>query len=155
MHVKEALPLIFGVPHKTFYKDFNAASVFVAELRPGLEGIKTVSKELLRRGIQPVIICDNMMAHCMERGLVKAVHIFYGRLTKKKAACRTGSLVAAIAALKHQIPVRLHRGRAGGRKTSLLRMDGRKVTQQNIKTYAPLSEDVPLVYIEERSLASA
>ncbi len=148
MHVHEPMPLIFGVPHKAFYKNFKAGSVFVAELRPGLEGIKVVARELLRRDIQPVVICDNMMAHCMERGLVRAVHIFYDRLSKKKAVCRTGSLIAAICALKHHVPIHLQRGRAGRRKTSLLKIDGRKVTAQNIKTYVPPSEDVPLVYVK-------
>jgi len=142
------MPLIFGVPHKSFYKDFRPTMAFVAELRPGLEGTQVVAKELLRRRIQPVVICDNMMAHCMERGLVNAVHIFYGRLTKKKAVCRTGSLIAAICAFKHQIPTRLHRGKVSRSKGSLLRMGGKKVTSQNIKTLVPPTEDVPRIYIK-------
>ncbi|MGE5279156.1 MAG: hypothetical protein ACM3L6_00220 [Deltaproteobacteria bacterium] len=142
------LPLIYGVPHKNFYKDFRPTMAFVAELRPGLEGTKVVAGELLRHGVQPVVICDNMMAHCMERGLVNGVHIFYDRLTKKKAVCRTGSLIAVLCAFKRQIPVRLGRGRAGRRRGSLLKIDGRKVTAQNIKTFVPAAEDVPLIYVK-------
>jgi hypothetical protein len=148
MHVNKPLPLIYGVPHKSFYRDFKPTMAFVAELRPGLEGIKEVAKELLRRRIQPVIICDNMMAHCMERGLVNSAHIFYDRLTKKKAVCRTGSLIAAVCALKRQIPTYLHRGKKGGAKGSLLKIDGRKVTAQGIKTFVPPTEDVPLIYVK-------
>jgi len=148
MHIHRPMPLIFGVPQKGFYRDFKPTMAFVAELRPGLEGTKLVAKELLRRRVQPVIICDNMMAHCMERGLVNGVHIFYGRLTKHKAVCRTGSLIATICALKHQIPIALHRGRTGRSMAPLLKMDGRKVTVQGIKTFAPPTEDVPLIYID-------
>ncbi len=148
VYVHKPMPLIFGVPQKSFYKDFKPTMAFVAELRPGLEGTKVVAKELLRHHVQPVVICDNMMAHCMEQGLVNGVHIFYGRLKKKKAVCRTGSLIAAICALKRQIPIHLHRGKTGRPKGSLLKIDGRKVTAQDIKTFVPPTEDVPLLYVE-------
>jgi len=154
VHVDKPLPLIYGVPHKGFYKDFKPTMAFVAELRPGLGGTKVVAKELLRLRIQPVIICDNMMAHCMERGLVSSVHLFYSRLTKKKAVCRTGSLIAAICALKRQIPMQLHRGKAGTSKGSLLKIDGKKVTVQGIKTFVPPTEDVPLIYVDPASRKS-
>jgi len=142
------MPLIFGVPHKSFYKDFKPTMAFVAELRPGLEGTRVVAKELLRRRIQPVVICDNMMAHCMERGLVNGVHVFYGRLTRHKAVCRTGSLIAVLCARTHQIPTRLHRGKVSRREGSLLKLDGRNVTAQNIKTFVPPTEEVPLIYMD-------
>jgi len=148
VHVHKPLPLVYGVPQKSFYKDFRPTMAFVAELRPGLEGTRVVAKELLRRHVQPVVICDNMMAHCMERGLVNDVHIFYGRLTKKKAVCRTGSLIAVLCALKHQIPAHLHRGRTGRAKGSLLMLGGRKVAPRGIKTFAPPTEDVPLIYVD-------
>ena len=145
MHIKEKIPLIFGVPEHSFYNGLKAKKVFVAELRPGLEGARAVAAELLKRGIRPVIVCDNMMAFCMKRGLVKNVHIFYNALKKDAGLCRTGSFVAALCASWHKVPVYLHRAAyVPKRPASLLKIDGVNVTAQNLKTYVPIFEEVPL-----------
>ena len=146
MLIKEKIPLIFGVPHKDFYKGLKAKKVFVAELRPSLEGAKKVAAELLKHRIQPIVICDNMMAFCMERKLVSIVHIFGAARRDCVVLCRTGSLVAAIAARAHHIGVVLHRAAAGAENKAqdLLRIAGRRVTSGRIKTYVPEYEEVLL-----------
>jgi translation initiation factor 2B subunit (eIF-2B alpha/beta/delta family) len=149
MDVKEKIHLIFGVPEKKFFRDFSEARSFVAELRPGLEGVKYTAAALLKKGTQPVIICDNMMAFCMERGLVDRVHIFYQSINKKTAVCRTGSLIAALCAATHGIPVEAHRAAPLRKSGSLLKISGQSVTSGRMKTYAPLTEEVPLEYITE------
>lgn len=130
-------------------KSLMASKVFVAEQRPGLEGMKQVSESLLKNKIQPVVICDNMMAFCMERGLVESVHIFAYALNRTTALCRTGSLIAAICAHAHEIPVVLHPSvKQDKQKAShLLRIGGRKVTDAKIKTYVPTEEEVPMALI--------
>jgi methylthioribose-1-phosphate isomerase len=146
MDIHKRIPLIFGVPEPSFYDRLKEKRVFVAELRPGLEGAQVVAKELLKRGIQPVIICDNMLAFCMKRGLVKEVAIFYTALNKNVSLCRTGSLIAALCAKIHKIPVLL--SKAGWivqkRPVSILKIGGKKVTSQDLKNYVPLLEEVPL-----------
>lgn len=150
MRVDKKIPLIFGVPDKGFYKGLKGKEVFVAELRPDIEGIKVVGPALLEAGIQPVIICDNMMAFCLGRGLVSGVHIFYEKKEEQGAVCRVGSLIAALCAKTHQVPVYLHKGPALRKKaSSLLKIDGVSVTSGKIKTYVPLAERVPLAYVTE------
>jgi len=150
MLINGKIPLIFGVPPEGFLKGFKSQKAFVAEVRPGLEGMTIVAKELNKAGRESVVICDNMMAFCMERGLVSAVHIFYQALNKKTALCRTGSLIAALCAKAHHIPVTLSRARVLKFKpASLLQIGARKVTAGNIKTYVPFFEEVPLGLTKE------
>lgn len=144
-------PLIFGVPGGDFYKTLNSKEVFVSELRPGLDGMKIVATDLLKAGIKPVIICDNMLGFCMSRGFVKEVHIFSNAITGKNAICRTGSLVAALMAHMHKVPVYLHKAQALNMKAkSLLEIDGINVGAKDIKTYVPVAERVPLRLVKGR-----
>lgn len=144
-------PLIFGCPTNEFYNDLKAQEAFVAELRPGLEGMKQVSKSLLERGIKPVVICDNMMAFCMERGLVSEVYIFSEKGNPHAAVCRTGSLIAAICARQHRVPVILHKTKAlpAAKKADLLTIGGVKVASAKAKTYVPVTEAVPLDLVDK------
>jgi methylthioribose-1-phosphate isomerase len=150
MRIEKKIPLIFGVPQEGFIDRLKARQAFVAELRPGLEGATLVAKGLLKKGRQPILICDNMMAFCMERGLVSAVYIFYQALHKKRALCRTGSLIAALCAKVHGIPVYLSPAKALKFKaSSLLKIGERKITVGTLKTYVPFFEEVPLELIKE------
>lgn len=127
---------------------FVGTEVFVAELRPGIEGIKVTAAALQKRGVVPVIICDNMMAFCMQRGLVERVFIFAQSVGPATAVCRTGSLIAALCAKIHGIPVECRKARPLKKKaSSLLKMDGRSVTSARVKTWVPLTEEVPLELI--------
>lgn len=145
--------MIFGVPDKGFFEALKAKLVFVAELRPGLEGAKTVAKELLKRKITPVVICDNMLAFCMRQGLVNDTHIFYKTMAKHEAVCRTGSLIAALCAKAHGIPVYLHKtGAKKERSSDLRKIGGRRVTGASIKTYVPACDRVPLHLIERQNI---
>ena len=166
MEIKEKIPLVFGVPDASFFEAFKEKKVFVAELRPGLEGMKIVSKEFLKIGVVPVIICDNMMAFCMQRGLVEAVHIFSSGADKGKGSCRTGSLIAALCASLHNIPVYMHPVRnphksllnvsngvhasqsKGSKGFDLTKIGNDSVTIPGIRTYAPLLEEVPLSLVK-------
>lgn len=144
MFIKEKIPLVFGVPDEAFYDRLSGDKVFVAELRPELSGMTIVSESLLKRHILPVVICDNMMAFCMERGLVSSVNIFYDSVQAGSALCRAGSLIAALCAREHDVPVFLSKGSAlTPAAASLLKIAGMKVTTQDIKTYVPMREGVP------------
>lgn len=145
MRVDKKLNLIFGVPGKAFIESFNDKEVFVSELRPALEGMKAVSRELLKKNIRPVVICDNMMAFCMKQGLVSAVHIFYSRMGDESCVCRTGSMIAVLCARAHNIRVYLHPSkRIKAVKSDVRKIGGLRVTSADIKTYVPLEEEVPL-----------
>ncbi len=148
MPVNKRIPLIFGVPQTSFFDGLKVKKAFVAELRPGLEGIKIVAGELLKRHIQPVVICDNMLAFCMGRGLVKDVHIFCNAVNKSSSLCRTGSLIAALCAKRHKIPVYLYpAANLFPQPVPLHKINGMRVTSSAIKTYVPLFEEVPLTLV--------
>ncbi len=152
MRVDKKIPLIFGVPDKGFYKGLKAKEVFVAEVRPDIDGIKVVAPALLEAGVQPIVICDNMMAFCLGRGLVSAAHIFFEKKEAEAAVCRAGSLVAALCARAHKVPVYLHKGAPLKKKaSSLLKIDNISVTSAKIKTFVPLAERVPLAYVTEQT----
>ncbi len=145
MQINSTIPLIFGVPDVSFYDAFNAKKAFVAELRPGLEGTKGVAARLLKKGVQPVIICDNMIAFCMKKGLVSEAYIFYQARDKKNLVCRTGSFIVALSAKVHHVPLRLHSAKSAVKRPGLLsKINGIKVTTATIKTYVPATEEVPL-----------
>ncbi len=149
VNIKEKISLIFGLPREDFFDSFESKSVFVAELRPGLEGMRGVAQNFLKRGIEPIVICDNMLGFCMKRGLVKDVYIFYNGLDKKTALCRTGSLIAALCAKMHGIAVYLFPSAALPKKTSsLLKIGGLQVVSGDIKTYVPVLEEVPLELVK-------
>jgi methylthioribose-1-phosphate isomerase len=150
MHVKDKIPLIFGSPEDSFFNRLEAGMVFVAELRPELTGMKVVAEKLLKKNIQPVVICDNMMAFCMSRGLVGEVNLFAAQIRENVSLCRTGSLIAALSAKIHNIPVYLYKSALVSLAvSSLLEIDGINVTGQDIKTYSPVFEEVPLELISE------
>lgn len=152
MQIREKIPLVFGVPGESFFSRLKTKKIFVAELRPGLEGTKIVALTALEKGIQPVVICDNMPAFCMKQGLVKNVYIFYNMLKKNLSLCRTGSLSTALCAKMHGIPLYLGKGAAMSLKpASLHKIDGRQVISGDIKTYVPLLEKVPLGLISKIS----
>ncbi len=148
MRIDEKLSLVFGVPEASFFKTFKEKKVFVSELRPCLEGMRLVTKGMLKNKITPVVICDSMMAFCMKAGLVKEVHIFYRRLEGETAFCRTGTMIAALCARLHGINCFLHK--EGMNKASVcdLRKIGNKsVTISSIKTYVPDIEELPLALL--------
>lgn len=155
MDRKKKIPLVFGVPRPSFFDTLDGKELFVAELRPGLEGARAVAGSCLRHGLRPIIICDNMLAYCMKEGLVSRVFIFYDKMGRQAALCRCGSMIAAVSAQAHRIPVSLYPSQGTARRAfSLAKIAGVRVTLDSLKTYVPLQEEVPLTLIAEYHGAS-
>ena len=55
---------------------------FVMETRPLLQGARLTSFELSSAGIDTTLICDNMAASVMKKGLVQAVFVGCDRVDK-------------------------------------------------------------------------
>lgn len=149
MRVEKKIPLVFGVPGASFFDGVSSGEVFVAELRPALEGAKRAARACLRRGIRPVVICDNMLAHCMKSGLVSEACIFCHQLGKEVVRAHCGALAAAICARFHKIPVRFFPAAARPQRAPLDKIGGVGVTLKTIKTYVPLEDIVPLSFADE------
>ena len=80
-------------------------NVFVDETRPVLQGARLTAWELLRRGIEATLICDNMAGSIMAKGEVDAVIVGADRIAANgDAANKIGTYPLAVLARHHRIP---------------------------------------------------
>ncbi len=79
--------------------------VFLDETRPLLQGSRLTAWELLRHKIDATLICDNMAADVMKRGLVNKVFVGADRITANgDVANKVGTYSVACLARAHKIP---------------------------------------------------
>lgn len=79
--------------------------VFVDETRPLLQGARLTAWELVARGIDATLICDNMAGQVMREGRVQAVVVGADRITAAgDAANKIGTYSVAVLANAHRIP---------------------------------------------------
>lgn len=80
-------------------------TVFVDETRPLLQGARLTAWELQQRGIETVVICDNMAAHVMKQGKVQLVIVGADRIAANgDTANKIGTYGLALLAQAHGIP---------------------------------------------------
>ena len=79
--------------------------VYADETRPLLQGARLTSFELRQAGIPVTLICDNMAATVMARGLVDAVFVGADRIASNgDTANKIGTYGVAVLAQAHNIP---------------------------------------------------
>ncbi|MGI9059139.1 MAG: S-methyl-5-thioribose-1-phosphate isomerase [Ktedonobacteraceae bacterium] len=79
--------------------------VFVDETRPVLQGARLTAWELQQEGIPLTLITDNMAAHFMRRGGIKAVFVGADRIAANgDVANKIGTYGVAVLAQVHAIP---------------------------------------------------
>jgi methylthioribose-1-phosphate isomerase len=79
--------------------------VFVDETRPLLQGSRLTAWELMQRGIDATLICDNMAAQVMREGRVQAVVTGADRIARNgDSANKIGTYGVACLAKTHNIP---------------------------------------------------
>ena len=80
--------------------------VFADETRPLLQGARITAFELQKAGIPVTLICDNMAAVVMARGLVEAVIVGADRIASNgDTANKIGTYGVALCAKAHHIPM--------------------------------------------------
>jgi methylthioribose-1-phosphate isomerase len=125
--------------------------VFVCEGRPTLEGGRKTTQVLLKRGITPIIISDNMAGFLFFKGWVKEVIIACQYADDTGALCDIGSLILAVLAYKHKVPLKLlpaeHRTRFLGDPGAILSFEGKRIAPRGTHSYVPLVEWVPVKYL--------
>ena len=125
---------------------------FICEGRPGLEAGRKTSGVLLRKGITPTLISDNMAGFLFFKGLVKQVFIACQYADKKGALCDMGALILAVLAKKHKVPIKLllakHRTRFLGDPKDILSFEGQRIAPKGTHGYVPLVEWVPAKYLK-------
>ena len=79
--------------------------VFACETRPLLQGARITTWELKQKKIKTTLICDNMAASLMKRGLIKKVFVGADRITMSgDFANKIGTYNLAILAKFHKVP---------------------------------------------------
>jgi methylthioribose-1-phosphate isomerase len=80
-------------------------AVFADETRPFLQGARLTAWELMRDGIRPTLITDNMAGHLMARGEINAVVVGADRIAANgDVANKIGTYTVAVLAREHGIP---------------------------------------------------
>ncbi|HLF17988.1 MAG TPA: hypothetical protein VI749_03725 [Candidatus Omnitrophota bacterium] len=135
-------------------KKQGVKEAFVLEGRPSLKAAEDSSQELLKRGIKPVLISDNMAGFLFAKDMVKEVWLSYQIADEKGAVCRIGSLILGVLAKRHKIPVNIFKSsektKFMGKPDDLFYFRGQRVAPSGIKAYVPLVEWVPQKYISKR-----
>ena len=153
--------LLHGVFEKTFFDMLKArgpAKVFVMEGRPSLHAAKVAITHLLKRGITPTIIADNMAGFLFYKNMVKEVWLAYETIHDRGSLCYIGSSILGVLAKKHEIPVYCYPGEKAekgknklmGDEKEITTFNGVKIAPKGTKGYVPLFEHVPGHIFEER-----
>ncbi len=125
--------------------------IFVLEGRPRLESSQHTIDQLLKIGIQPTLIADNMAGFLFFRKLVKEVHLTYQEQIKDGVTTLIGGSILAIMAHKHNVPVFVYPSdvklNATDDDKSILSFNNKQVAYQKVQGYVPLIETVPTKYI--------
>jgi methylthioribose-1-phosphate isomerase len=80
--------------------------VYVDETRPVLQGSRLTAWELARAGVPLTLITDNMAAHFMRRGGIRAVFVGADRIAANgDVANKIGTYGLAVLAREHSIPL--------------------------------------------------
>ena len=135
-------------------KLIKSEHAFVCEGRPSLEAGRKTSAVLLKKGITPTVISDNMAGFLFFKGLVKKVVIACQYADNKGALCDMGALILAVLAKKHKIPLQLlvadHRTRFLGDPQTILSFEGVRMAPKDTHGYVPLVEWVPAKYLKKQ-----
>ena len=79
--------------------------VYADETRPLLQGARLTTFELMEADIDVTLICDNMAAHCMKKGMIDMVVVGADRIAANgDAANKIGTYGVAILAKHHNVP---------------------------------------------------
>ncbi len=79
--------------------------VFADETRPYLQGARLTAWELARDGIDVTVIADDMVGHCMQRGMIDAVVVGADRIAANgDVANKIGTYGVACLARAHGVP---------------------------------------------------
>ncbi len=150
-----SIVLLQGVLADGFFKTFKptkANPVFVLEGRPDLSAGKGNSAALVKKGIVPTVICDNMAGFLFFKGLVKEAVLACQFADKNGALCDMGGLILAVLAKRHKVPVRLasakYKARFLGNPEDILSFEGQRTAPKGVSGYVPLVEWVPAKYLK-------
>jgi methylthioribose-1-phosphate isomerase len=135
---------------RSLWRDGLLERVYADETRPYLQGARLTAWELLQDGIPTTLLCDNMAAHMMQRGLVQAVIVGADRIAKNgDTANKIGTYGLAVLAKAHKIPFyvvapisTIDLQTAHGGEIEIEERSSKEVTHIYGKSIAPVEVDV-------------
>lgn len=135
-------------------KESTLKSIVVLEGRPYLEAARNSSANLLKRGLTPIVMADNMAGYLFSKGLVKEVWLAAQTHDKNGAMYQIGALILAVLAKKHGVPTRVlpagRKTKAIGKPADLQKFNGQNVVPAKVKAFVPLLEWVAAKYLGKK-----
>ena len=134
------------------FADEKREDIYVCEGRPTLNTSKTLSQQMLKRGLTPTIMADNMSGVLFFNSLVKEVWLAYHDVNADEVLCSIGGMIFAVMAKRHKVPVYVYPAQQSelklmGHQEDLLSFNGEPVAPEGVTAYIPLVEWVPKKYI--------
>ena len=133
--------------------------VYADETRPLLQGSRLTAWELLHEGIDTTLICDNMAASLMAKGMIDKIFVGADRIASNgDAANKIGTYSLAVLAKYHKVPFYVvapvstfDLNIKTGRDIPIEERDGdevrtvmgRQVAPKNVKVYNPAFDVTP------------
>ncbi len=137
--------------------------VFADETRPLLQGARLTAWELMKNGIETTLICDNMAAWVMSKGMVDCVIVGSDRIASNgDVANKIGTYGVAISAKAHGIPfyvvapfstidMRLASGEdipiEERKSEEITSLAGRRIAPESVRVYNPAFDVTPHPYV--------
>lgn len=142
---------LFEEPLFDILKGRGITEVVLLEGRPDMSTSKVSSQQLLKRGIKPIWISDNMPGFLFHKDLVQEVWLAKFQYDHHGALCQIGGLILAVLGKTHGVPVFTYsaKGEAQlmGRPEDVLFFNKKRVAPPKTKAYVPLAEWVPAKYL--------
>ena len=153
----------------------NVVRVYVDETRPLLQGARLTAWELVRLGIETVLITDSTAASVLRRGDVRAVVVGADRIAANgDTANKVGTYPLAVLAMRHAVPLyvaaptsTIDPGLADGdripieerEESEVTHLAGKRIAAAGVKVFAPAFDVTPAslvsAIITERGVARA
>lgn len=135
--------------------------VFACETRPLNQGSRLTCWELMRDGIDVVLIADNMTGIVMKKKMVNKVIVGADRIVRDAVFNKIGTYTLAIVAKEHRVPFYVAAPKAtfDWEKTSdqviieergaeeLIYCGNKLLAPKNVKVYNPAFDATPLSYV--------
>ncbi len=137
----------------------NVLRVFVDETRPLFQGARLTAWELVRLGIETVLITDSTAASVLRRGDVQAVVVGADRIAANgDTANKVGTYPVAVLAMRHGVPFyvaaptsTIDAGIPDGEHIPIEERDesevthfgGKRIAARGVKVYAPAFDVTP------------
>jgi len=138
--------------------------VYVDETRPLLQGARLTTWELLREGIEVVLICDDMAGQVMQEGKINKILVGADRVAANgDVANKIGTYMLAVLAKENGIPFyvvcpfsSIDLSLPSGKEIPIEQRDsseittflGKRIAPQGVKTYNPAFDVTPAMYIK-------